>query len=325
MSSWQNIGNNNYTNPQSGRFNYLKANEINADVIRMEDLIINDDLIVNGDISCNQDILLNDGRNLYIGGYRVNNAVSNSLPGLRLHYNSTYNYASVLDFSGTYFAIRKNLDGSDVEKFYVDADNGYTDVSFGVGTTTPAYKLDVSGVINSNSAIMMTNENSLVNDRLQIADNFDVSGTLGKGYLYYNTNGELGRFQKNGPSGATRWTITPAGIFTNFNCVNYRRSNNTTFNFDGYPGLQYLYCYGGQCGNINLPVTSRIDGMFIQIGNLTSQSLTITTNGSGYLATSINNNTTTSVILNAGSVATFIWNSEDDCWFGWRVGGCTAF
>jgi len=140
MSSWQNIGNNNYTNPQSGKFNYIKANEITTDILNVNnDVIINDDLIVDGDISCNKDILLNDGRNLYIGRYRV----GNSLPGLRLHYNTNANYASVLDFSGNYFAIRKNIDGGDTTKFYVDASNGYTDVSFGIGTSTPQAKLDV--------------------------------------------------------------------------------------------------------------------------------------------------------------------------------------
>ena len=64
--------------------------------------------------------------------------------------------------------------------------------------------------------------------------------------------------------------------------------------------------------------------MFIQVGNLTSLNLIVDVN-SGYLVNSIDNNTTTSVTLNAGSVATFVWNSEDNCWFGWRVGGCLAF
>jgi len=170
----------------------------------------------------------------------------------------------------------------------------------------------------------MTNEESSLYDRLQISDNFQVTGTTDKGYLYYNTNGELGRFQKNDPSGATRWVITPAGIFTNFNCVKYRRGDNTDFSFDNNPGLQYLYCYEGQCGKVTLPNTSVIDGMFIQVGNLTSANLIVDVI-SGYLVNSINNNTTTNVTLNAGSVATFVWNSEDNCWFGWRVGGCTAF
>jgi len=64
----------------------------------------------------------------------------------------------------------------------------------GIGTSTPAYKLDVSGVINSNSSIIMTNEVSSEYDRLKISDNFQLPTTNGKGYLYYNTNGELGRF-----------------------------------------------------------------------------------------------------------------------------------
>ena len=207
MSSWQNISNNNYTNPQSGRFNYVKANEITTDTINVNDLVINDNLIVNGDISCNDDVLLNDGHNVFIGRYRF----GNSLPGLRLHYNSNANYASVLDFSGTYFAVRKNLNGSDVEKFYVDANKGFTDVSFGIGTTNPEAKLDVSGGDIIIRGQFYSNSSSAIHDKIFIRDN---TNSPDYGYLYYNKYGTLGRNITISSVPNEKWKIDADGVLS---------------------------------------------------------------------------------------------------------------
>jgi len=51
MRNWQTISNNNYTNPQSARFNYLKANEINTDTMKIGDFVINNDLDVGGNLN----------------------------------------------------------------------------------------------------------------------------------------------------------------------------------------------------------------------------------------------------------------------------------
>jgi len=123
--------------------------------------------------------------------------------------------------------------------------------------------------------------------------------------------------------------IISGGVYANKNSVKYRRSDNTSFFFDSSLnyGLQYLYCYGGQCGACTLPIGGRFDGMVVQIGNLTSQNLTVTaSNGPfiAYIVNGSNNNTTQSITMNNGWVATFVWSESQNCWFGWKVGNCSA-
>lgn len=300
MRNWQTISNNNYTNPQSARFNYLKANEINTDTLKIDDLVINNDLDVGGNLDVSGDITTK--------GIVLKSSTSPYNPNGFVEDNNRTN--TYISFGGagatTDWAYLRQIGGSrnnnsgDIH-LSLDFHDDDNDGKFSLRNFNSSQSPDPSPFTFfysdlSNTIISSNNTSQTSTPQLRIVRDNNNNGFL------FNTNAKQGDFTPLVSNG-DKSIIFSDGTEEIGNLVIGPWSNSEK-------GIKII----GSTGNVGIGTTTPtatldVSGNGNFTGNLTLNDLVV--NG----AATITNSSTTGHLRARGTTANI---STDGCWIDWN-------